>query len=141
MYRHQPHINLPPPSLSQITEEKISDCSLQSPCLCGLTLTLSYSPEGSPATAVFRPHFLASVLSKHLLNFFTSSFMYLVVTFALRTADKFLAWKSGHKVPLLPIGPSCPPQAILLGDLVWCGSLLQVVMVVWRPFFHLKGDK
>jgi hypothetical protein len=28
----------------------------------------------------------------------------------------------GIKVSLLPLGPSCPLQTILLSDLVWCGS-------------------
>jgi len=32
--------------------------------------------------------------------------------------NEVLAWKAGHKVPLLPCGPSCPVQPILLGDLV-----------------------
>jgi hypothetical protein len=61
-----------------------------------------------------------------------------VVTFALRKADKFLAWNPGHKVPVLTLRTSCPLQAILLGDLVRCGSLLQVVMVVWRPFISFE---
>jgi hypothetical protein len=43
-----------------------------------------------------------------------------------------LAWKTGHNVPLLPLGLSCPLQTILLSDLVGCDSPLQIVMVVWR---------
>jgi hypothetical protein len=39
-----------------------------------------------------------------------------------------LAWKSGLKVPLLPLGHSCPLQTILLSDLVGCDSPLQKVM-------------
>jgi hypothetical protein len=38
-----------------------------------------------------------------------------------------LAWKSGHKVPLLPLEPSLPLQTILLSDLVecdWMGSIV-----------------
>jgi hypothetical protein len=42
-----------------------------------------------------------------------------------------LAWKFGYKMPLLPVGPSCPLQAILL----------QVVMAVWSLFFYLVRTK
>jgi hypothetical protein len=38
---------------------------------------------------------------------------------------------------LLPLGPSCPLQIILLSDLVVCGSQLQKVMALWRIFFLL----
>jgi hypothetical protein len=48
---------------------------------------------------------------------------------------QLLAWISGLKVALLPLGPSCPLQAILLSDLVGCGSSLQKVMVDGRTFF------
>jgi hypothetical protein len=47
-----------------------------------------------------------------------------------------LAWKSGLKVPLLPLGPSCPLQTILLSDLVGCDNSLQMVMAVWHTFFN-----
>jgi hypothetical protein len=50
----------------------------------------------------------------------------------LKSLEQVLAWKSGHKVPLLP--PSHPLQAILLGELVGCGSLLEIVMAIWRFF-------
>ncbi len=33
-----------------------------------------------------------------------------------------LTWKSGLKVPLLPLEPSCPLQKILLSDLIGCDS-------------------
>ena len=45
-----------------------------------------------------------------------------------------MAWKSGLKVPFLPLGHSCPLQTILLSDLVGCDSPLQIVMAVWRHF-------
>ncbi len=35
-----------------------------------------------------------------------------------------LASKSGLKVPLLPLGPSCPPQTIQLGDLAGSNGCL-----------------
>ncbi len=35
-----------------------------------------------------------------------------------------------------PSWPSCPLQAILLSDLFGCDSPLQIVMAVWRAFFH-----
>jgi hypothetical protein len=41
-----------------------------------------------------------------------------------------MAWKSGRKVPFLPLGRSCPLQTILLSDLVGCDSPLQIVMAV-----------
>jgi hypothetical protein len=41
--------------------------------------------------------------------------------------------------PLQPLGPSCPLQTILLGDLVGCGNPLQIVMAVWRTFFNLSA--
>jgi hypothetical protein len=39
-----------------------------------------------------------------------------------KSLAQVLAWKSGLKVPLLLIGPSCPTNYILLRDLVGCGS-------------------
>jgi hypothetical protein len=39
------------------------------------------------------------------------------------------------------LGPSCPLQAILLGDLIGCGKSLQIVMAVWRTFLNLKPAK
>ncbi len=48
-----------------------------------------------------------------------------------------MAWKSGLKVPLLPLGPSCPLQTILLRDLVGCDSQLQIVMAISRAFFKI----
>jgi hypothetical protein len=56
------------------------------------------------------------------MDFLTASFLYLVVTMALKTQniDEVLAWKSGHKVSLLvPLEPSCPLQAVLLN--FWSG--------------------
>jgi hypothetical protein len=50
-----------------------------------------------------------------------------------------LAWKSGLKVPLLHLGPSCPLQTILLSDPNRCDNPLQILMDVWRIFFNLKG--
>jgi hypothetical protein len=47
-----------------------------------------------------------------------------------------LAWKSGLKVPLLPLGPSCPLQTILLSDLVGRDNSLQMVMAVWNTFLN-----
>jgi hypothetical protein len=38
-----------------------------------------------------------------------------------------VAWKTGLKVTLLPLGRSCPLQTILLSDLVMCDSLLQII--------------
>jgi hypothetical protein len=52
-----------------------------------------------------------------------------------------MAWKSGLKVSLLLLGPSCHLQTILLSDLVWCGSLLQIVMANWHTFLNLKRAK
>ncbi len=42
-----------------------------------------------------------------------------------------LAWKSCLKVPSLPWRPSCPLETLLLSDLVWCDSPLQIIMAVW----------
>ncbi len=47
-----------------------------------------------------------------------------------------MAWKSGLKMPLLPIGPSSPLQTILLSDLFRCDSPLQIVKAVWHTFFY-----
>ncbi len=44
-------------------------------------------------------------------------------------------------MPLLPLGPSCPLQTILLSDLVWYDSPLQIEMVVWRAFFKFKASQ
>jgi hypothetical protein len=50
-----------------------------------------------------------------------------------------LAWKSGLKVPLLPLGCSCPLQTILLSDLVGCDSTLQTVMAGWGTIIVSRG--
>ncbi len=46
-----------------------------------------------------------------------------------------LAWKSGLKASLLPLGPSYPLQTSLLSDLVGCDSPMRIVMAIWWPFF------
>ncbi len=51
-----------------------------------------------------------------------------------------MAWKSGLKVPLLPLGPSYPLQTILLGDLFGCGGQLQIVMAVLAHFFKFVSS-
>ncbi len=48
------------------------------------TLTLSYSSEGSLALSVFRHHELKTVISYIYLDFLTTSFLFLVVTLALK---------------------------------------------------------
>jgi hypothetical protein len=53
------------------------------------------------------------------------------IGFLKKSRGQLLAWKSGLKVPLLPLGPSCPLQTILLSDLVWCDSQLQKLMAIW----------
>jgi hypothetical protein len=50
-----------------------------------------------------------------------------------------LAWKSGLKVPFLPLGRSCPLQTFLLSDLVGCDWPLQMVMAFWRTFIVSRG--
>ncbi len=45
------------------------------------------------------------------------------------------------KIHLLPLGPSCPLQTILLSDLVWYDSPLQIVMVVWRALKKCKASQ
>jgi hypothetical protein len=50
-----------------------------------------------------------------------------------------LVWKSGLKVPLLHLGPSCLLQTILLSDLVRCDSPLQIVMAIWRTIIVSRG--
>ncbi len=62
------------------------------------TWTLSYSSEGSPALAVFRPHYLQIVFSWLHLDFLTTVFLYLVVTLAFK------------KNPMSSIGLEIRPQ-------------------------------
>ncbi len=89
------------------------------------SLTLSYLSEGSLALAVFRHHYLKTVLIWLYLDFLTTSFLYLGVTLF------FFLNKSGLKLPFLPWGPCCPLKTILLNDLVGCDSTLQMVMAVF----------
>jgi hypothetical protein len=72
------------------------------------------------------------VFSSLKLDFLTTSFLFPMVTlyFFNKSLGQVLAWKSGLKVHLLPLGPSCPLQTILLSDLVKCDSPLQIVMAV-----------
>jgi hypothetical protein len=89
------------------------------------TLTLSYSSEGSLALSVFRHHELKTVLSYIYLDFLTTSFLFLVVTLALKQNPR-------PHMPFLTLGLSCPLQTILLSDLVECDSPLQIVMAIWQ---------
>jgi hypothetical protein len=84
-------------------------------------LSLSHSSEGSPALAVSRPHYFFAVFRLTIPGFLKTFLMYLLVILAfIKNINKVLGWKYGHKVPLLLTGPSCPLQAIQLGDLVGC---------------------
>jgi len=50
---------------------------------------------------------------------FDYNFLFLMATLAFnKILGLVLAWKSGRKVSLLPLGPSCPLQIILLSDMV-----------------------
>jgi hypothetical protein len=63
-----------------------------------------------------------------------------VVTLALKKyIGLVLAWKSGLKVPFLPLGRFCPLQTVLLGDLVGCDSPLQIVMAFWSTIVVSRG--
>ncbi len=42
-------------------------------------------------------------------------------------------------MPLLPLGPFCPLQTILLRDLVGSDSPLQIVMAVWHTVFKFEA--
>jgi hypothetical protein len=76
------------------------------------------------------------------MDFITTFFLYLVVTLACKKIlDLVLAWKSGLKVYLLPLGPSCPLQTILLSDLVGCDSPLQKDMAVWHTFLKFEAHR
>jgi hypothetical protein len=97
-------------------------------------LTLSYSPEGSPALAVFRPHYLYIVAN--YTGFHHNCFFISCGDIGLKESlDLVLAWKSGRKLPFLPLGRSCPLQTILLGDLVRCDSPLPI----WRTIIVSRG--
>jgi hypothetical protein len=56
-----------------------------------------------------------------------------------KTLGLVLARKTGLKVPLLPLGGSCPLQTILLSDLVGFDSPLQIVKAVWCTIIGSKG--
>ncbi len=78
--------------------------------------------------AMFRPHLLYLYL-----DFITTSFLNVAVTFALKkSVFKILARQSGHKLHSLPPWPPCPLQPILLGGLARYYSLLQIIMAIWR---------
>jgi hypothetical protein len=69
-------------------------------------------------------------------------FLYLVVTLAFRKILGLVsAWKSGLKVPLLPLGPSWPLKTIKLGDLVGCDNLLKIVWPFGALYFKFKWAK
>ncbi len=61
------------------------------------------------------------------------------IGFKKKILGLLLAWKSGLKVPFLPLGHSCPLKTILLSDLVGCDSPLQIVMAFWRTIIVSKG--
>jgi hypothetical protein len=100
-------------------------------------LTLFYSSEGSPALAVFRPHYLQIDLT--IPGFSHNCLPVSCVEIGFFKKSLVLAWKSGLKVSLLPLGRSCPFQAILLRDLVGCDSPLQIVMAILHTIIVSKG--
>jgi hypothetical protein len=61
------------------------------------------------------------------------------IDFLTKILGLVLAWKSGLKVPLLPLGRSCPMKTILLSDLVRCDSPLQIIMSIWRTIIDRRG--
>jgi hypothetical protein len=64
-----------------------------------------------------------------------------VVTLALKKKPWFGIFReSGIKVPLLPLGRSCPLKTILQSDLVGCDSPLQIAMAIWHPFLKFETD-
>jgi hypothetical protein len=63
------------------------------------------------------------------------------IGFLTKILGLVLALKSGLNVPLLPLGPSCPLQAILLRDLVGFDSLLRIIMAIWRTFLKFETRK
>ncbi len=105
--------------------------------LCAQVLTLSYSSESSPALAVFRPHYLFKLtipgFAHNCLPVSCGDFGF------KKILGLELAWKSGLKVPFLPLGGSCPLQTILLSDLVGCDSPLQIVMAFWHTISVSTG--
>jgi hypothetical protein len=72
------------------------------------------------------PRRVKTSLTHHCLELTMSGYPYNLLpvscgdTSFKKSLGQVLAWKSGLKVPLLPIGPSCPLQTILLYDLVRC---------------------
>ncbi len=104
-------------------------------------LTLSYSSEGSPALAVFRPH----LLSLNCFKLTIPGFPHNCVPVSCgdigfkKILGLVVSWKSGIKVPFLPLGRSCPLQNILLSDLVGCDSPLQIVMTFLCTIFVNRG--
>ncbi len=83
-----------------------------------IILTLSYSSEGSPRNCLLSP--CGEIGFKKILGL-------------------VLAWKSGFKVPFLPLGRSFLLQTILLNDLVGCDSPLQIVMAFWCTIIVSRG--
>ncbi len=104
-------------------------------------VTLSYSSQGSPVLAVFRHHYCNSKLSQAnytLISLQPPSSILWWHWLLKKILGLVLAWKSGLKVPLLPLGPSCPLQTILMNDLFGCDSPLQIAMAVWYNYFNWK---
>jgi hypothetical protein len=66
------------------------------------------------------------------MDFLITTFLYLVVTMALKKSRSSIGLEI-HKVTLLP--PSHPLQAILLGELVGCGTPLQIILAICWNFF------
>jgi len=86
---------------------------------------LTLSSEGSPACAVFRPHYV----SLNCINLTRPRFPYyncLPVTCGNIDLNPMssISLAIRLKVPFLPLGRSCPLQTILLSDLVGCDGPL-----------------
>jgi hypothetical protein len=84
-----------------------------------LPLTLTYSSEGSPALAVFFRHHLLKIAISYTCTWLSLQppfCSYGDIGFLKNCIGQVLAWISGLKVPLLPLGPTCPLQTILLKE-------------------------
>ncbi len=96
-----------------------------------LYLTLSYSSECCPTLSVCNVHGSESS-SQKCLHITIPGFPYNIVW-------RDLLLKIHRTTVGLDIRPSGPLQAILLGDLVGCSSLLHIIMAIWCGFLYLES--
>jgi hypothetical protein len=96
----------------------------------GIAVAVYNSTTAKKGNPAFNPRSVKMSLTQNCLRLTIPGFPYNLLPVSCgdigfkKILDLVLAWKSGLKVPLLPLGRFCSLQTILPSDLVGCDSPL-----------------